>query len=105
MSVVLSNIGQLVFYQKMFIKVERDIVDVILHQQRGKERERAIDIMVQLMTASRTNSHKVYLKCQLTDEDRKTLEAALDENSMTEFKKLQKERIDVDGLIAKLDIP
>lgn len=67
------------FYQKMFIKVERDIVDVILHQQRGKERERAIDIMVQLMTASRTNSHKVYLKCQLTDEDRKTLEAALDE--------------------------
>ena len=104
MSVVLSNIGQLVFYQKMFIKVERDIVDVILHQQRGKERERAIDIMVQLMTASRTNSHKVYLKCQLTDEDRKTLEAALDENSMTEFKKLQKERIDVDGLIAKLDI-
>lgn len=104
MSVVLSNIGQLDFYQKMFIKVERDIVDVILHQQRGKERERAIDIMVQLMTASRTNSHKVYLKCQLTDEDRKTLEAALDENSMTEFKKLQKERIDVDGLIAKLDI-
>ena len=38
MSVVLSNIGQLVFYQKMFIKVERDIVDVILHQQRGKVR-------------------------------------------------------------------
>lgn len=36
MSVVLSNIGQLVFYQKMFIKVERDIVDVILNQQRDK---------------------------------------------------------------------
>lgn len=81
MSVVLSNIGQLDFYQKMFIKVERDIVDVILHQQRGKERERAIDVIVQLMTASRLNHHKVYLKCQLDVEEEKELQAALDENS------------------------
>ena len=62
MSVVLSNIGQLDFYQKMFIKVERDIIDVILRQQRDKKRERAIDVLVQLMTASRSNHHKVYLK-------------------------------------------
>lgn len=33
MSVVLSNIGQLDFYQKMFIKVEKDIIDVILKRQ------------------------------------------------------------------------
>ena len=61
MSVVLSNIGQLDFYQKMFIKVERDIIDVILRQQRDKKRERAIDVLVQLMTDSRSNHNKVYL--------------------------------------------
>lgn len=104
MSVVLSNIGQLDFYQKMFIKVERDIVDVILHQQRGKERERAIDVIVQLMTASRLNHHKVYLKCQLDVEEEKELQAALDENSWREFCRLQKERIDVNGLVGMLDI-
>ena len=97
MSVDLLIIGQLDFYQKMFIKVERDIVDVILNQQRDKKRERAIDVIVQLMTASRLNHHKVYLKCQLDDGEEKELQAALDENSWREFCRLQKERIDVNG--------
>lgn len=100
----MSNIGQRVFYQKMFIKVERDVVDVILHQQRGKKRERAIDVMVQLMSASRLNHHKIYLKCQLSNEEQKELKDALDENSWTEFCRLQGERIDVVGLIAILDV-
>lgn len=104
MSVVLSNIGQLDFYQKMFIKVERDIIDVILHQQRDKKRERAIDVLVQLMTASRSNHHKVYLKCLLEKEDEKFLQAALDENSWREFCRLQRDRIDVEGLVAMLDV-
>lgn len=104
MSVVLSNIGQLDFYQKMFIKVERDIVDVILNQQRDKKRERAIDVIVQLMTASRLNHHKVYLKCQLDGGQDKELQAALDENSWREFYRLQKERIDFYGLVEMLDV-
>lgn len=104
MSVVLSNIGQLDFYQKMFIKVERDIIDVILRQQRDKKRERAIDVLVQLMTASRSNHHKVYLKCLLEKEDEKILQAALDENSWREFCRLQRDRIDVEGLVAMLDV-
>lgn len=104
MSVDLLIIGQLDFYQKMFIKVERDIVDVILNQQRDKKRERAIDVIVQLMTASRLNHHKVYLKCQLDDGEEKELQAALDENSWREFCRLQKERIDVNGLVGMLDV-
>jgi hypothetical protein len=97
-------IGQLDFYQKMFIKVERDIVDVILNQQRDKKRERAIDVIVQLMTASRLNHHKVYLKCQLDGGQDKELQAALDENSWREFYRLQKERIDFYGLVEMLDV-
>lgn len=104
MSVVLSNIGQLDFYQKMFIKVEKDIIDVILHQQKGKERERAIEVMVQLMSASRMNNHKVYLKCHLEDKEKSALKNALDENSWREFCKLQNERLDIEGLIQILDI-
>lgn len=92
------------FYQKMFIKVERDIIDVILRQQRDKKRERAIDVLVQLMTASRSNHHKVYLKCLLEKEDEKILQAALDENSWREFCRLQRDRIDVEGLVAMLDV-
>ena len=88
----------------MFIKVESDIVDVILHHQRDKKRERAIDVIVQLMTASRLNHHKVYLKCQLGDGEKNELKAALDENSWREFCRLQKERIDVYGLVAMLDV-
>lgn len=88
----------------MFIKVERDVVDVILHQHRDRKRERAIDAIVQLMTASRSNHHKVYLKCQLEKEDENVLQAALDENSWREFCRLQKERIDVEGLISILDV-
>lgn len=88
----------------MFIKVESDIVDVILNHQRDKKRERAIDVIVQLMSASRLNHHKVYLKCQLDDGDKKELQAALDENSWREFCRLQKERIDVEGFVAMLDV-
>lgn len=97
-------IGQQDFYQKMFIKVERDIVDEILHQRRDKKRERAIDVIVQLMTASRLNHHKVYLKCLLDESDKKALQAALDENSWREFCRLQKERIDIYGLLEILDV-
>ena len=74
----------------MFIKVERDIVDVILHQQRDKKQERAIDVIVQLMSASRLNHHKVYLKCQLDDGEKNELQAALDEilgENFADFKK------------------
>lgn len=88
----------------MFIKVEREIVDVIIHQQRDKKRERAIDVMVQLMTASRSNHHKVYLKYELDNNVKSDLRAALDENSWREFLKLQKERLDVECLISMLDI-
>lgn len=88
----------------MFIKVEKNIVDVILQSKRCKERERAIDVMVQLMTSSRMNYHKVYLKCSLGNEESELLKAAIDENSWREFLKLQKERFDVEGLISILDI-
>lgn len=104
MNVVLWNIGQQDFYQKMFIKVEKDILDIILQTDRNKKRERAIDVFVQLMTSSRMNYHKVYLKCSLTADEEKLLKAAVDENSWREFLKLQRERFDVEGFIALLDI-
>lgn len=100
----LLTIGQQDFYQKMFIKVERDIVDVILQSKRRRVRERAIDVMIQLMTSSRMNCHKVYMKCPLTKENAEILKAAIDENSWREFQKLQRERFDVEGLISVLEI-
>ena len=65
----------------MFIKVEKDILDIILQTDRNKKRERAIDVFVQLMTSSRMNNHKVYLKYSLTADEEKLLKAAVDENS------------------------
>ena len=88
----------------MFIKVEKDIVETILQSGRGKERERAIDVIVQLMTSSRMNFHKLYLKCPLTKEKSEILKAAIDENSWREFLKLQKERLDVEGLMSVLEV-
>ena len=88
----------------MFIKVENNIVDVILQSSRSKERERAIDVMVQLMTSSRMNYHKVYMKCILGYEDAEKLKSAIDENSWREFQKLQRERFDVEGLISVLEV-
>ena len=88
----------------MFIKVEKDIVDYIFQSDRKKNRERAIDVFVHLMTSSRMNYHKVYIKCVLTTDEEKQLKAAVDENSWREFQKLQKERFDVYGFIALLDV-
>lgn len=88
----------------MFIKVEKDIVETILQSRRSKERERAIDVIVQLMTSSRMNFHKVYMKAPLTNEESEILKAAIDENSWREFLKLQKERFDVEGLISVLEV-
>lgn len=88
----------------MFIKVEKDIVETILQSRRSKERERAIDVIVQLMTSSRMNFHKVYMKAPLTNEESEILKAAIDENSWREFLKLQKERFDVEGLISFLEV-
>ena len=88
----------------MFIKVEKDIVDVILQSKRSKERERAIDVLVQLLTSSRMNYHKVYIRWALTKEESDMLKAAIDENSWREFQKLQRERFDVEGLVSVLEI-
>lgn len=88
----------------MFIKVEKDIVETILQSKRSKERERAIDVVVQLMTSSRMNYHKVYMKCSLSKKEAEVLKAAVDENSWREFLKLQRERFDVEGLISFLEV-
>lgn len=88
----------------MFIKIEKDIFDVVLQEQRSKIRERAVDVIVQLMTSSRMGLHKVYMKIPLTKEEEEIIKMALDENSRREFMKLIRERIDFEGLVSILDV-
>lgn len=88
----------------MFIKIEKDIFDVVLQEQRSKIRERAVDVIVQLMTSSRMGLHKVYMKIPLTKEEEEIIKMALDENSRREFMKLLRERIDFEGLVSILDV-
>lgn len=104
MSEVLSSIGQPDSYQKMFIKVESGIVDLVLQPQRSRKRERAIDVLVELMVSSRKNYHKIYIKCPLSNEEQTRLQGILDENSWREFLKLQKERFDIEGFISILEV-
>lgn len=88
----------------MFIKIEKDIFDVVLQEERSKIRERAIDVIVQLMTSSRMSLHKVYIKNPLTKEEEERIKLTLDENSRREFVKLLRERIDFEGLVSILDV-
>ena len=88
----------------MFIKIEKDIFDVVLQEERSKIRERAIDVIVQLMTSSRMSLHKVYIKNPLTKEEEERIKLTLDENSRREFMKLLRERIDFEGLVSILDV-
>lgn len=88
----------------MFIKIEKDIFDVVLQEERSKIRERAIDVIVQLMTSSRMGLHKVYMKIPLTKEEEERIKMTLDENSRCELMKLLRERIDFEGLVSILDV-
>lgn len=88
----------------MFIKLEEDIIEVVLQRKNTKERERAIDVIVQLMTSSRMNYHKIYMESSLDREKESIIKKAIDENSWREFLYLQKQRIDFDGFVELLDI-
>lgn len=88
----------------MFIKIEKDVFDVVLQEKRSKIRERAIDVIVQLMTSSRMGLHKVYIKIPLTKEEEERIIKTLDENSKRELMKLLRERIDFEGLVSILDV-
>lgn len=88
----------------MFIKIEKDIFDVLLQEEKSKNRERAIDVIVQLMTSSRMGLHKIYIKFPLTEEEKEKIMMTLDENSRRELMKLLRERIDFKGLVSILDV-
>ena len=97
-------IGQLVSCLKMFIKVSEKLADYIISDNDSKLRSRAIDVMVQLLTASRNNCHWVYIHWNLSQESENKVLSLLDYNSCSQYKHLKRTRIDVEALQNLLEV-
>lgn len=104
MSEVLLIIGQLDFCLKMFIKVSEKLADYLISVDDPKLRSRAIDVMVQLLTASRNNFHWVYIHWNLSQESENKVLSLLDYNSCSQYKYLKRSRIDVEALQNLLEV-
>ena len=104
MSEVSLIIGLLAFYLKMFIKVSEKIADYIISGNNSKLQERAVDVMVQLLTASRKNHHWVYIHWDLPLESENKVLSLLDSNSCSQYKYLKRSRIDVVALENMLEV-
>ena len=93
MSEVLLIIGQLDFCLKMFIIVSEKLADYLISDDDPKLRSRAIDVMVQLLTASRNNYHWVYIHWDLSQDMENKILSLLDFNSCCQYNYLKRNRI------------
>lgn len=82
----------------MFIKVSEKLADYLISDDDPKLRSRAIDVMVQLLTASRNNYHWVYIHWDLSQDMENKILSLLDFNSCCQYNYLKRNRIDVEAL-------